>query len=37
MVVLAASRILGREISPEQHRALIEQSLNEAGSELHKN
>ena len=37
MVVLAASRILGREISPEQHRALIEQSLNEAGTELHKN
>ena len=37
MVVLAASRILGREISPEQHRALIEQSLNEAGAELHKN
>lgn len=37
MVVLAASRILGREISPEQHRALIEQSLNEAGGELRKN
>lgn len=37
MVVLAASRILGREISPEQHRALIERSLNEAGSELQKN
>ena len=37
MVVLAANRILGREISPEQHRALIEESLNEAGSELHKN
>ena len=37
MVVLAASRILGREISPEQHRALIEQSLSEAGSELQKN
>ena len=37
MVVLAASRILGREISPEQHRALIEESLNEAGTELHKN
>jgi F-type H+-transporting ATPase subunit b len=34
MVVLAASRILGREISPEQHRALIERSLDEAGSEL---
>jgi F-type H+-transporting ATPase subunit b len=37
MVVLAASRLLGREISAEQHRALIEQSLNEAGSELRKN
>ena len=37
MVVLAASRLLGREIDPQQHRALIEQSLNEAGSELQKN
>ena len=37
MVVLAASRILGKEISADQHRALIEQSLNEAGSELRKN
>ena len=37
MVVLAASRILGREISPEQHRALIEESLSEAGAELQKN
>ncbi len=37
MVVLAASRILGKEIGPEQHRALIERSLNEAGSELRKN
>jgi F-type H+-transporting ATPase subunit b len=37
MVVLAASRILGREISPDQHRALIEQSLNEAGKELRSN
>jgi F-type H+-transporting ATPase subunit b len=37
MVVLAASRILGREISPDQHRALIEESLSEAGAELHKN
>lgn len=37
MVVLAASRILGREISPDQHRALIEESLNEAGAELQKN
>jgi F-type H+-transporting ATPase subunit b len=34
MVVLAASRILGREVSPEQHRALIERSLDEAGREL---
>jgi len=37
MVVLAASRILGREITPDQHRALIEESLNEAGAELQKN
>ncbi len=37
MVVLAASRILGKEIGPEQHRALIERSLDEAGSELGKN
>ena len=37
MVVFAASRILGREISPEQHRALIERSLDEAGSELNQN
>ncbi len=34
MVVLAASRILGREVSPEQHRALSERSLDEAGREL---
>ncbi len=34
MVVLAASRVLGREIGPDQHRALIERSLNEAGTEL---
>lgn len=34
MVVLAASRILGREVSPDQHRALIERSLDEAGGEL---
>ena len=32
MVVLAATRILGREVSPEQHRALIERSLDEAGA-----
>jgi F-type H+-transporting ATPase subunit b len=37
MVVLAASRVLGREISPDQHRALIEESLSEAGAELQKN
>jgi F-type H+-transporting ATPase subunit b len=36
MVVLAASRILGREIGPEQHRALIERSLDEATPELRK-
>lgn len=34
MVVLAAGRILGREVSPEQHRALIERSLDEAGKEF---
>ncbi|MDP9280940.1 MAG: F0F1 ATP synthase subunit B [Chloroflexota bacterium] len=34
MVVLAASRILGKEINAEQHRALIERSLEEAGTEL---
>jgi F-type H+-transporting ATPase subunit b len=37
MVVLAASRLLGREINADQHRALIEQSLSEAGAELKKN
>ncbi|HEV8229055.1 MAG TPA: F0F1 ATP synthase subunit B [Candidatus Limnocylindria bacterium] len=37
MVVLAAGRILGREISPDQHRALIERSLEEAGGELRRN
>lgn len=37
MVVLAASRILGKEIGPEQHRALIERSMDEAASELRKN
>jgi len=37
MVVLAASRILGKEISAEQHRALIERSLDEAGTELKQN
>ena len=37
MVVLAASRLLGREISVDQHRALIEQSLSDAGADLKKN
>lgn len=34
MVVAAASRILGSEIDPAKHRALIERSLDEAGTEL---
>ena len=34
MVVLAASRVLGRELDPEKHRALIEQSLDEAAPKL---
>jgi F-type H+-transporting ATPase subunit b len=34
MVVLAASRVLGREVNAEQHRALIERSLDEAGADL---
>jgi F-type H+-transporting ATPase subunit b len=34
MVVLAASRVLGRELDPEKHRALIEQSLDEAAPQL---
>lgn len=37
MVVLAAGRLLGREIDPAKHRELIEQSLNEAGKELRQN
>jgi F-type H+-transporting ATPase subunit b len=37
MVVLAASRILGKEINAEQHRALIERSLDEAGAEMKQN
>ena len=37
MVVLAASRLLGREIDPAKHRELIEQSLAEAGKELRQN
>ena len=36
MVVLAASRILGKEVDANTHRALIERSLDEAGSELGK-
>jgi F-type H+-transporting ATPase subunit b len=34
MVVLAASRVLGREVNAEQHRALIERSLDEAAGQL---
>ena len=34
MVVLAASRVLGREVNAEQHRELIERSLEEAGTQL---
>ncbi len=34
MVVLAAGRVLGRELDPEKHRALIEQSLDEAAPQL---
>jgi F-type H+-transporting ATPase subunit b len=34
MVVLAASRILGKEISADQHHALIERSLDEAGRDM---
>jgi F-type H+-transporting ATPase subunit b len=34
MVVLAASRVLGRELDGEKHRALIEQSLDEAAPQL---
>ena len=34
MVVLAASRVLGRELDSEKHRALIEQSLDEAAPQL---
>ncbi len=34
MVVFAASRVLGREVDPSTHRALIERSLDEAGSEF---
>jgi F-type H+-transporting ATPase subunit b len=34
MVVLAASRVLGREVDAAKHRALIEQSLDEAAAQL---
>ena len=34
MAVLAAGRILGREVDAGAHRALIERSLDEAGAEL---
>jgi len=34
MVVLAASRVLGREVSADEHRGLIERSLDEAGAQL---
>ncbi len=37
MVVLAASRVLGREVSAEQHRELIERSFDEAAAQLTKN
>src|SRR2546426_4466322 len=34
MVVLAAGRVLGREVNAEQHRELIERSIEEAGAQL---
>jgi F-type H+-transporting ATPase subunit b len=37
MVVLAASRVLRREVNAEQHRALIERSLDEAAAQLTEN
>ena len=36
MAVLAASKILGREVDANTHRSLIERSIDEAGSELGK-
>ena len=36
MAVLAASRILGKEVDAKTHQALIERSLDEAGSEFGK-
>ncbi len=34
MAVLAAGRILGKEVDADAHRSLIERSLDEAGTEL---
>ena len=36
MAILAASRILGKEVDAKAHQALIERSLDEAGVELGK-
>ncbi len=36
MAILAASRILGKEVDAKAHQALIERSLDEAGTELGK-
>jgi len=36
MAVLAAARILGKEVDANAHRALIERSIDEAGRELGK-
>ena len=36
MAVLAASRILGKEVDAKTHQALIERSLDEAGPDLRK-
>ncbi len=36
LAVLAASRILGKEVDAKTHQALIERSLDEAGTELGK-
>lgn len=37
MVVLATSRLLGREIDPAKHQQLIEESLAQAGKEFRNN
>ena len=37
MVVLAASRVLGREVNAQEHRELIERSLDEAAAQLTEN